>query len=181
LNDGLSFAYKYDVLLEKGNKKYSRKENNKKIKLVAVRITNYTDYTLKVGEDINFYSGNKELIPIDPNIIKKEIKQYTGSYLLYLLLTPLKLHVTKTNELGYQTESYSIGYGIGPGVTLLNVAISGSANQKFADELNNYSIHGMELKKGETIYGIVGFRDLGYDPIKIQMEGNSNLMLSKQQ
>lgn len=170
LNEGVHFSYKYDVLAEKGNKKYARKEISNNLKLVAVKISNYTDKSLVVGQDINFYSGYNLLVPVDPNIIKKEIKQSSASYLLYLLLTPLKLYVSTTNENGVSVETYPIGYGLGPGLSLINMAISAGSNQKFADEINNYSLIGTEIKKGETVYGLVGFRDLGYDHIKIKIE-----------
>ncbi|MFC2151421.1 hypothetical protein ACFLSE_02755 [Bacteroidota bacterium] len=168
LDDGISFSYKYDVLSEKGNRKYSRKEEIKRIKLVAVKITNNTDSILKIGQDIQFYSGSNQLIPMDPNTVKHEVKQYTFSYMLYLLLTPLKLYVSD----GYNVETYSIGYGLGPGISLINMAIAGNANSEFSKELTEYSIVGVDLEKGETIYGMIGFKDMGYDPIKIKVNEN---------
>lgn len=175
LDDGIIFSYKYDVLLEKGNRKYARKERNHNVKVVAVKITNHSDQALKIGEDIQFFSGNNLLIPMDPNTLKREVKQSTASYLLYMLLTPLKLNVTKTDEYGFETETYSIGYGVGPGVTLFNMAISGTANQNFSNEINNYSLNGTILEKGKTVYGILGFRNIGYDPLKIKVNKFSDI------
>ena len=110
LKDGISISYKYDVLKEKGNRKYARKEYVKDLKVISLKITNNTDSTIKLGKDFAFYSGSQQLFPMEPIVIKRSIKQATPSYLLYLLLTPLKLFVTTSDYSGITTESYSIGY-----------------------------------------------------------------------
>ncbi|MBX2841830.1 MAG: hypothetical protein KTR26_08655 [Flammeovirgaceae bacterium] len=38
--DNVSFSYKYEVLHERGNKKYAKKEAKKGIKLVVVKVEN---------------------------------------------------------------------------------------------------------------------------------------------
>lgn len=167
LKDGVKLSYKYDVLREKGNKKYSKKEDTKGIRVIAVKITNYTDSTINVS-DLIFTSGSNEIAPMDPIIIKNSIKQIVPSYLPYLLLTFLKLYVTKVEDGVPNTEYYPIGYVLGPGITIGNMALAGSANEEFLRELNNYNILNRDIQKGETVYGIIGFRNSGYMPISLK-------------
>jgi len=169
LKDGVSISYKYDVLTEKGNRKYAKKENYKRVKVVSVKITNNTDNIINIGQDFVFYSGDKQIYPLEPIVVKKLLKQSTPSYILYFLLTPLKLNIISTNS--YETnsvETYSIGYALGPGIALGNMLVAGTANTNFENELYNYNIFNRNIEKGETVYGIIGLKDVGYDPIYIK-------------
>jgi hypothetical protein len=165
LQPGVSFSYKYDVLREKGNKKYAKKENNKNIKLIAVKITNQTDSVLNVSRDLVFYSGNRQVNPIEPMTIKNTLKQTVPIYLLYLLLTPLHLNVYNENTV----ESYSIGLFVGPGLTIGNMAVAGTANNKMYAELMEYDIMDKEIPIGGTIYGLMGIWETSYDPISVKL------------
>jgi hypothetical protein len=168
LQDGIGFSYKYDVLREKGNIKYSKKEDKKGVRLIAVKVTNNTDTVMNVGKDIAFYSGQKQIFPMEPITIKESIKQIVPGYLPYLLLTFVNLTLTKSNSNGVTTEVVPIGLGLGPGITILNLGIAGSANKNMLDELNQFNILNRNIKKGETVYGIIGVRDMGYSPISIK-------------
>ena len=55
---------------------------------------------------------------------------------MYLLLTPTKLTTINNGEM----NEYNIGYGLGPGLTLLNMAIAGSANSSFLYEMDTYDL-----------------------------------------
>ena len=85
-HSGLRFSYRMGVLSEVRNRKYAKREDRKGIRVVAVRLFNGTDRPLTVGQDIQFYTGDSELIPIDPSIVHAELKQGVPIYLLYLLL-----------------------------------------------------------------------------------------------
>ncbi len=175
LKDGISLSYKYDVLNEKGNRKYSKKENLKGIRVVSLKITNNTDSVINIGNDIIFYSGYKRVLPMDPIVVKNSIKQHSASYLLYFLLTPLKLYVTNSNSV----ETYSIGYVLGPGIALGNLALAGTSNTKLLEELNAYNILNRDIKKGETVYGIIGIKERGYNPISIKTTKTLNTKTDK--
>jgi hypothetical protein len=164
LQDGVSLSYKYDVLREKNNKKYSKKEIYNRIKLLTVKITNNTDSVLSIGKDFAFYSGNKQINLIEPIALQKIFKQSSASYLFYLLLTPLKLYVADNNSV----ETYSIGYALGPTLAVGNLLVASSANSNFQKELNHYNIINTNIEKGETVYGIIGLDGIGYDPICIK-------------
>ena len=163
----LSFSYQYDVLQRKGNKKYSKKEQRNNFKLIAVKIQNKTNKSISVSEDIGFYVNNQEVSLIDPIQITQNMSQSTASYLLYLLLTPLKL--ISANSDGSENV-VSIGYGIGPGLSVLNMIKSSSANSAFKKELTANNIIGKLIPSGETLSGIIAIRDIGYEPISVKIK-----------
>jgi len=92
-NDGIDLAYKYDVLEERGNHKYPKKEERKGIRLVAVKLTNNSDTTINVARDLAFYGGENQIFPLEPKTIKNALQQQPILYILYMVFTPLKLEV----------------------------------------------------------------------------------------
>lgn len=171
LQDGISISYQYDVLRSVGNKKYAKKEQKRGVRLIAIKVTNNTDSTINIGRDVTFYSGQNEILPMQPFATKEALKQQPALYLLYLLTTPAKLYVTKTNSngTGTETETYPIGYVMGPGLTVGNMAMASSSNNKMLNELITYDILNKDVKKGETIYGLIGIRSYGYNPISLKL------------
>jgi hypothetical protein len=153
---GLEFSYKLGVLRENGNKKYAKREDRKAIRLASVKIVNTSDRSYTVGSNLKFYSGNSELILIDPAT-------------LYLLMTPIQFY--STNSSG-QTTSTPIGVVLGPGLAIGNMVGAGGANQNFLKELNTFNLINKTIKPGETVYGIIGIRDIGYNPINIKVLNN---------
>lgn len=166
LEDGISLSYKYDVLNERGNKKYSKKENSKGIKVIAIKITNNTDTVINVNRDILFYSGQNQVFPMEPVSIHSNIKQIVPGYLPYLLFSFLNLYVTT----GSGTETYRIGLILGPGLTIGNMLTAASANEKLMKELNEYNILYRDIQKGETIFGIIGLKNVEYNPISLRLK-----------
>lgn len=169
----VSFSYHYDVLSEAGNKKYAKREKTKNLKLVAVRISNYSGRKLNITQDLAFYCGNREIFPCSPGLVKNELKQGVAVYLLYMLLTPLNLYVSNSNNnngyMNTEVKTYRVGLILGPAVTIGNLATSGTANANFYDELQQSNIVNKEIENGETIYGLVGFREIGYDPLTLEL------------
>jgi len=169
LQDGISLAYRYEVLREKGNKKYAKKEAKKGIKLIAVKVTNNTDSTINIGKDFAFYSGQNQLFPMEPIAIKESIKQFVPGYLPYFLLTFLNFTYTESaNGTPSNQDVYHVGYVLGPAVTIGNLAVAGTANKKMLDELSEYNILNRDIQKGETVYGIICVRDIGYIPLSVK-------------
>lgn len=174
LSEGLSFSYRYDVLSESGNKKYAKREKKNSIKLVAVRLTNNSGSVINVSRDVSFFVGDSEIIPCSPDIVKNELKQGVAVYLLYLLLTPMNLY-TYSNESSYygnttETKTYRIGLILGPGISIGNMAVAGTAIGLFGEELNSNYIMNQNIQPGETVYGFVGFKNIGYNPIKVELK-----------
>lgn len=161
MQEGISLSYKYDVLREKGNKKFAKKEARKNISLIAVKITNNTDTSITIGKDVAFFSGQNQLLLMDPMVIRNSIKQTAPAYLPFLLLTFLQFNVITPTS----TKSYPIGLLLGPGLTIGNMGVAASANSNLLMELKKYSMLNYEIKKGETAYGIIGLNSHDFRPI----------------
>src|SRR5689334_17859159 len=84
-DSSISYAYKYDVLSIRGNKRYSRKEKKAGLSVLSVRIQNNTNSVVKFS-DLKIYLGNREVIPVDNLAAANNIKQSVLPYLLYCLL-----------------------------------------------------------------------------------------------
>lgn len=159
--DYLDFSYKLGVLREHGNKKYAKREDRKAIRIASVRITNNSQRSFVIGNDVLFYTGSSQLVLLDPSTLHKELKQGVPEYLLFLLLTPMQL--TTGND------STPIGFVIGPGIAFGNMIGAGSANQNFLRELNDFNLINKTVNAGETVFGLIGVRDTGYNPITLKI------------
>jgi len=168
-NKDISLEYRYGML----HKRYASKEINKDIRLVAIKLTNNTDKDLIFGKDINleFEQGNGLQI-LDHEKVFKKLKQNVAPYLFYLLLTPFVIVTHQTNSSGIKEVKGSIPIGpvLGPGLAFGNLVAAGSSNKKFKSELRQYNILGMTIKKGETIYGLVGIKASKFGLLKIKVQ-----------
>ena len=166
---GVTLEYKYDLL----DKKYSKKEDKKGIRLVAVKISNNSDGDLVFGRDLNLvYANENEIYVLDKEKTFKTLKQSPATHLFYLLLTPVNFYTTKTSEYGLQetTSSTPVGLILGPGLAAGNLIAASSANKKFKTELANFDIKGSTIKQGEVKYGLVGVNSESYDALKLSLQ-----------
>lgn len=162
--NNVKLEYKYDLL----DKKYSKKEVKKGVKLVAIKITNNSDKDLMFGRDAKLtYENGTEIFVMKNEKVFKTLKQSPTSYLWYLLLTPLNFY---TAENGKQTSSTPIGLVAGPSLAGVNMIAAGSANKKFKTEMLEYNINGTLIKKGETKYGLIGIKSNSFDSLKLKIE-----------
>jgi hypothetical protein len=173
IESNISLEYKYDLL----EKKYKKKETKNKIKLIAVKITNNNEKEIVFGRDFKLsYENGSEASLIETEKLFKTIKQSPASYLWYLLLSPLQFYSgTTTTSNGYYTETkpantFPIGLIVGPGLAAGNMIAASSANKNFKNELIQFDLNGKTIKKGETIYGLIGVKSNSYDSIKIMMQ-----------
>ena len=167
-NDGVKFEYKYNLL----NKKYSKKEDKKSLKIAAVKITNNSGRDLHFGNDISITYENGNLINIvDNDYAFKTLKQSTATYLLYLLLTPTSIYRTETTDGFTETETiFPIGLILGPGIAGGNMLIAGSANKKLKKELMEYDLSDKIIKNGETKVGLIGIQSTSYDALTFRID-----------
>lgn len=166
-NNSVVLEYKYDLL----EKKYKKKELNKGLKVIAVKVTNNGANDLVFGKDIRLtYENGNELNLLETNVVYKAIKQSPASYLWYLLLSPMQFQTMTTNSNGQQQTSSStpIGLVIGPGLAGGNMIAASSANKNFQNDLLENDIIGKVIKKGETVYGIIGIQSNNYYSIKVK-------------
>jgi len=158
---GVLLNYRYAVLEQRGNKKYAKKETKKHIRVVAINLTNTTGKPVSYN-DMSFYAGDKEVFPLEINTIHRELKQAAASYLLFLFLTPMNLYTGNS--------SIPIGLGLGPGIAASNMSRAARANNSFKEELLEKDLTNAVIHSGETVYGVIGFRGISYDPLSIKLK-----------
>jgi hypothetical protein len=167
--NGITFEYKYDLL----TKKYKKQESGNRIKVVAVKITNNSDIDYVFGNTLNLtYENGDSVLLLEKEQTFQIIRQRPASYLWYLLLTPIQFYSgTTTNSYGQTeaTNSFPIGLILGPGIAAGNMIASSNANKNFKNDLTKYSIIGKTIKKGETVYGLLGIQSRGYEALKIRI------------
>ena len=167
-DENVIFKYSYNVLRNAGNERYSKKEANNYIKIVAVSIKNKSEKVIVVSENVNFYTGDKKVRLLSPEEYSHSLKQSTAGYFFYLLLSPLKLFIANGNN-DSDPDIIPIGYILGPGITLLNVISASSANKKFDNELIENNIIDKTIEPGEILNGLIAIRDIGYEPLSIKI------------
>lgn len=173
IENNILLEYKYDLLA----KKYKKKETKNEIKLIAFKITNNSENDIIFGKDFKLsYENGNEVNLIETQKLFKTVKQSPASYLWYLLLSPVQLYSgTTTTSNGSYTEtkpanSFPVGLILGPGLAGGNMIAASSANKNFKNELMEFDIIGKTIKKGETVYGLIGLNSNSYDSIKIKMQ-----------
>jgi len=171
--NNIDFYYQYGILGLRGNKKFSKKEDKKGFKVISVKITNNTDKTLIVGENLDFYSSDRKLVLLDPVFAHQHLKQGVAIYLLYLPLTFLQFYTYDTkNYNGYSQKkiasSTPIGLLIGPPIVIGNMLVAGTANKRFKEELITYNLNGKKIVSGQTAYGLIIINDFNYGPLNLK-------------
>jgi hypothetical protein len=169
-SDDVLLEYKYDVLLERGNKKYAKREKKKLMQVAAVKITNNSNETLTLGENAVFMAGNNSFTPLEPTITHSQLKQGVPIYLLYLLFSNGKLVTEETYVNGTKTgeSSFPIGLIVGPGLTLYNMLKAGNANQQFLAEMQRNHVPAKQVRPGETVYGLISIPNSSYNPLYLK-------------
>ncbi|MBI3220793.1 MAG: hypothetical protein HYZ44_14860 [Bacteroidetes bacterium] len=163
--DSVSFSYKYGILEESGNKKFAKREVPNSIKVLSVKIVNQTKNELIIGKNCKFFSGNNELELVDPIEAHRKLKQGVAEYLVYMLLTPIKLNIKDPKS--FTTDVIPIGLGLGPLLTVANVSIAASANGKFLKELKSYNLIDKKVLPGQTVFGLITVRTNDFGPIRL--------------
>jgi hypothetical protein len=173
IENNILLEYKYDLLF----KKYKKKETKNEIKLIAIKITNNSDKDIVFGTDFKlYYENGNQVSLIETEKLFKTIKQSPASYLWYLLLSPIQFYsgsTTTTNGSYTETKpanSFPVGLILGPGLTAGNMIAASSANKAFKNELMEFDLNGKTIKKGETVYGLIGSLSNSYDSIKLKMQ-----------
>lgn len=163
--DGVLISYKYNVLQEKGNKKFAKKELRRGMQIIAIKLTNKTDRTINVRKDLIFYAGDNPIYPMQPVDVKNKVRQSVFSYLPYLLLTFTTVIFSNSSS----EVAVPVGIVLGPGITAGNMAVAATANKRLLSELNEYNILDRNIGPGDTVFGIIGVHNSGYGPISVRL------------
>jgi len=173
IENNILFEYKYASL----EKKYRKKAEKNGINILAVKITNNTEKDIIFGKDFKLSRDNgNDVLIIETEKLFRTVKQSPATYLWYLLLAPVQFYSgTTTTSNGYYTETkpankLPIGLILGPGLAAGNMIAASSANKNFKNELMEFDIIGKTIKKGETVYGLIGTYSNSYDSVKIKIQ-----------
>lgn len=143
-NNEILLEYQYKLL----EKKYAKKEVKKGLKLIAVKITNYSEKELTFGKDLKLtYKNGDELKYIENESVFKSIKQSSWIYLLHLSSTWVRISNTKISQNSFETKSIPIGLIVGPWLPSRNVIRSIMANKQFKTKLLEYNTSNTIIKK----------------------------------
>ena len=160
----LEIGFKYEVLELRGNRKYAKREEKRGIDVVAVRITNNSEREIDFYEDVKIRSNDSEIIPLDPEVVGQSIRQGVAIYLLYGLIT------IQTYECSFGGCETTAVYPIGVPIAIGNMVVAGSANTNFKNEVKAYSLVDKRILPGQTVYGILGFRELEFGNLSISLK-----------
>lgn len=123
---------------------------------------------MKLGENFHLYAGQNQVYPVDPELVHKELKQGVAIYLLYSLIT-----INKTECDEYTGEcTTKLVFPIGVPITIGNMAVAGTANQNFRNELMQYTLANKIIDDGETVYALIGIAQSDLHPLKLVMKDN---------
>jgi hypothetical protein len=158
VGEEISYSYKFDVLNEKGNKRYARKEDKFNIDILSVKLINNTNKELDFNKNVKCYMGDRELYPLESNSVTSRIKQGVIGYILYGFVF---LYIG--NEENVTTIPIGLPIGIG------NMIAAGSSNGKFKREFSEYNLVNKTINPGDTIYGLVAFKDIEYGKFEMKI------------
>lgn len=161
--DDVTLAYKYNILAEKGNKRYAAKEQKFDYHVIALKVENRSSQDYTFNKDLLLTANGSRTNLIQPAEVTTNVKQTIPTYLLFLLLTPTTLETEST--------SIPIGLGLGPILTIGNMASAGSSNKKFLNQLTQYNLDGKTIKAGETVYGLVTIPANDFSPLSLEIAG----------
>ncbi|ALJ00472.1 hypothetical protein [Rufibacter tibetensis] len=161
--DNLSISYVYDGLALRNNKKYVKRETRNAIKIVAVKIENNSATKISVGQDCRFMMGDRVLMPMEPQVAAKLIKQPVPIYLLYALLN---FSVGGTQDPSGNVSGATF-IPTGPFIAGGNMIVASSANANMHKELIGNNIMAKSIDPGQTAFGILCLRETTSGPLKI--------------
>ena len=163
--EGVTFSYQHSVL----ENKYRNKERRREIKLIAVKCTNNTDRDLVFGTDIQLVrEKGRGTDMADDYYIYRQLRQRPASHLWWMLFAFLTVNVTQGSAYNQTTSTYPVGLALAPILTITNASIAASSNRRFRQDLEEHNLLGRTIRKGETIYGLVGIKMHQYEGLSLK-------------
>jgi hypothetical protein len=161
--DGLEVNYKYGILREMGNKKYAKKESRRNIRVVALEVTNLTDAPINFKDDVEIFSGDRQILLMEPEQIKHGIRQVAPLYLLWSLFW---LTITKCENNDCSVIPLPVGVVIG----LTNMSMASGANRNLLYDLKRFDLQKKTIEPGETVFGLIGIEANSNEALEIRFK-----------
>lgn len=166
----LSLGYRYNILTEKGNKKFSKAEEKRRLYLVAVEITNFSDRPMTLGKDFLLQAGDVPVAPVSKMRLYSRLKQKPGFFMFHLFFSTLNITTQTTSSYGTKYRFYPIGLIIGPAIAFGNLSRAKNNNKKFKADLDQYDLTDKPIAPGQTVHGLVGLSHFSFAPLRIYMK-----------
>ncbi len=160
----VDFWYRYDVLAYRGNNRYSKKERKNGFTIVAVKITNHTSAPINFVRDLELRITRGPVYPAESETAAETIRQKVWIHLLWGLLYYYEM---ECDPYGYCEMTTFIPFGLA--IAGINIGIASSSNSKMKQEFRKYSLYNKDIAPGETVYGIVPLRDIGFQPLSLRI------------
>lgn len=161
LTEGVQVSYFYDVQQNVRNKPYARKERNKSLKLIAIKIKNNSDSSLLITRDnffIKTFSG-KNIQILYPIEYTKAIRQKSEFFVLFYGLAGIGYEWGESNGQGYSNFTYNfIPLLIGIG----NAVVAETSNSKQKNNLAETNIFNKTISPGASLYGLLAIEESGF-------------------
>lgn len=165
-NAPVDFAYQFDALRLRGNKKYVKKEAKRGYHVAAVRVTNRTGRDLNFSRDLVLQYGDRPITPVAGTIAAHDMKQGVAIYLLYLLLN---FNVGGTTDARTGATTGATYLPTGPFIAGGNMLGAGLANKNLRKEFETFDLTNRTIKPGETVYGILSLRETAVAPMRLEL------------
>lgn len=131
------------------------------ILVAAVTIANNSSNTLVLNGNLMFTDGDKKFLALKGQYAYSELRQPTGEFFWYMLLTPV--------------------YLIGPVLTVINVIPSYNANALLEKELMTNNLVGKSIAPNSTLSGFVAFRKTSFVSMGLDIDAaDTNAMVTKE-
>ena len=161
----VDFSYRYDVLAYRGNKKYSKKERKNGFSVVAAKITNNTAAPINFARDLELGITRGSIYPTESQTAAETMRQKVWIHLLWGLLGYTE---SECDPYGNCETTVVIPYGLA--IAGINIGVAASSNKKMKQEFIKYSLYNKDIAPGETVYGIIPLRDIGFQPLSLRVK-----------
>lgn len=161
---GIEVGYEYNLLGQKGNRRYSKKEQKKDIRLVAVKIINHFDQSINIRRDVQFMANGNPVTLLDPQIAYNRLKQRPIFYILYAFVF---FRVPTYNSNGTQ-GSFIVPIGLP--FAAYNLAVGFGANKKFLMDMEMFNVNNKIISPGESFVGLISFYSPAYPKLTARLK-----------
>ena len=175
-NSVISYGSHFNVLKDFKNKRFAEKELQAKIKIVAFEITNLSEHSIDLENEVDYYQDSTGLLtPLKPVEAYLALKLSSRKYMPILFLSFLNYYWTETyGSVPVQKKDFRmipIGILIGPLLTLYNVESTRQSNIKLGEDLDKYSPY-TRIAPGGKKYVLNSFKDISNCPIHIVVKSS---------
>lgn len=152
--DSISYGYDVDLFKTQAKKRYVKKAERQGVDIIGFKITNHSAVdTLRPIRDLRFYIGEKVVKPLTTKETQKLVKQgEVAHFAWYLIALPIPSVIDVVGPF--------VQVPIALIIANYNLFRSGSENRRFMGNLKDNEVMYKNIPPGETIYGMVSFKDL---------------------